>query len=56
MSAQHVGLVLNIVGENEQIASTSQGNKFTHDVCRDVLAFIAKELEDKELGVKHVDI
>ena len=42
-------------GEDENLAGTGQGNKFSGDMCRDVSCLIIKQLEEKHLEVKYVD-
>ena len=36
--------------ERQQIGGTGQGNRFSGDTSRDILYFVIKEVENKELG------
>jgi len=38
-------------GEEDQLAGTGQGNKFSGDMCRDISCIIIKVIENKRLGV-----
>ena len=38
-------------GENERLAGTGQGNKFSGDLCRDTSCLIIREIEKKRLGI-----
>ena len=38
-------------GHEELLAGTGQGNRFSGDMCRDILCLIIKQIERKSLGV-----
>jgi len=41
-------------GEDNQLAGTGQGNKFSGDVCRDTSCLIMKSIENEQLGMEFV--
>lgn len=43
-------------GDEEVLAGTGQGNKFSCEMCRDISCLIAKQIEIDKLGMQFVDL